>query len=315
VHSLFRYAALRAPEHAALIGRVLAIPAKRSDRAIICFLTQQETGALLAAPDRSSWAGRRDHALLQVAAQTGLRVSELTSLNCQDVHLGAGAHVRCNGKGRKERCTPLTAQTVKTLRAWLSERRGQGSDPLFCSRRGGPLSRDAVERLVSKHAAAAARTCPALLAKKISPHVLRHTAAMSLLHAGVDIAVIALWLGHFSGDPRPFRSTRLSRSSGLRQRLFCLLFTMADCDPAWSAPSFAADFYGAQLCVTYSPRSAPTTYNSDSRKGHESITTTQAYLHADLSLKERALARVAPAGSTPGRYRAPDTLLAFLDNL
>jgi len=132
---------------------------------------------------------------------------------------------------------------VKTLRAWLSERRGQDSDPLFCSRRGGPLSRDAVERLVTKHAAAAARTCPALQAKKISPHVLRHTAAMSLLHAGADIAVIALWLGH------------------------------------------------------------------------ESITTTQAYLHADLSLKERALARVAPAGSTPGRYRAPDTLLAFLDNL
>ncbi len=166
-----------------------------------------------------------------------------------------------------------------------------------------------------QHAAAAARTCPALQAKKISPHVLRHTAAMSLLHAGVDIAVIALWLGHFSGDPRPFRSTRLSRSSGLRQRLFCLLFTMADCDPAWSAPSFAADFYGAQLCVTYSPRSAPTTYSSDSRKGHENVATTQVYIHADLALKERAIARTAPQDAPPGRYQPPDAVLAFLDSL
>jgi integrase len=139
VHSLFRYAALRAPEHAALIARVLAIPAKRSDRAIISYLTQQETSALLAAPDQATWAGRRDHAPLQTAVQTGLRVSELTSLRCQDVHLGPGAHVRCHGKGRKERCTPLTASTIKTLRRWLAERAGQPDGPLFCTRPGRPF--------------------------------------------------------------------------------------------------------------------------------------------------------------------------------
>lgn len=243
VHSLFRYAVLRAPEHAALLQRVLAIPDKRSDRALVCFLTRDETDALLASPDQSTWIGRRDHALLLTAVQTGLRVSELTALTIADVRLGTGAHLRCHGKGRKDRVTPLTTHTRNVLRAWTNELGSKPNDPLFPSRRGTNLSRDAVERLVARHTATAATCCPTLRDKHVSPHVLRHTAAMALLHAGVDTTVIALWLGH------------------------------------------------------------------------ESIETTQVYLHADLTLKERALARTAPRAGTPSRYHAPDSLLAFLDTL
>lgn len=243
LHSLFRYAALREPAHAALIQRVLAIPEKRFERAIVSFLTREEIEAVLASPDRTTWIGRRDHALLMVAIQTGLRVSELTGLCCQDVTLGVGAHLRCHGKGRKERCTPLTAQTAAVLRVWLHERGGQPGDPMFPSRRGAPLSRDAVERLVEKYAAAADQLCPSLHGKRVTPHVLRHSCAMQLLLAGVDSSVIALWLGH------------------------------------------------------------------------ESIRSTQMYLHADMSIKERALARTLPLDATPGRYRADDALLAFLETL
>lgn len=243
VHSLFRYAVLRAPEHAALIQRVLAIPDKRTDRALVCFLTRDETNALLASPDQSTWIGRRDHALLLTAVQTGLRVSELTTLTIADVRLSTGAHLRCHGKGRKDRVTPLTTHTRDVLRAWTDELRGKPNNPLFPSRRGTNLSPDAVERLVARHTATAATRCPTLRDKHVSPHVLRHTAAMTLLHAGVDTTVIALWLGH------------------------------------------------------------------------ESIETTQVYLHADLTLKERALARTAPHAGTPSRYHAPDSLLAFLDTL
>jgi integrase/recombinase XerD len=243
IHSLFRYAALRAPEHAALIARVLAIPSKRHHRPLVCFLTRDEIEALLAAPERTQWTGRRDHALLLVLTQTGLRVSELTGLTIQGVHLGAGAHVYCRGKGRKDRATPLTTQTVAVLRSWLAERDGHGTDPVFPSRRGGPLSRDAVERLVAKHATTAAKHCPSMQAKTVSPHVLRHSTAMALLHAGVDITVIALWLGH------------------------------------------------------------------------ESPASTRVYLHADMAMKERALARTTPPDTSPGRYNAPDTLLAFLNDL
>jgi len=195
IHSLFRYAALRAPEHAALIARVLAIPGKRQHRPLMCFLTHDEIDALLAAPDRTHWTGRRDHALLLVLSQTGLRVSELTGLTIPDVHLGAGAHVYCRGKGRKDRCTPLTSQSAAILRSWLAEHDGHGNGPLFPTRRGGPLSRDAVERLLAKHTSTAAKHCPSLQTKTVTPHVLRHSAAMALLHAGVDITVIALWLG------------------------------------------------------------------------------------------------------------------------
>jgi len=243
IHSLFAYAALRHPEHAALIQRVLAIPAKRTDRQLVSFLTDDEVDALLAAPDRDTWVGRRDHALLLVAVQTGLRVSELTSLTRADVELGVGAHLRCHGKGRKERITPLTTQVCAVLQVWLAERRGAPTDVVFPSRRGGRLSSDAVAFLVTKHARTATKCSPPLGTKSVTPHVLRHTCAMRLLAVGVDISVIALWLGH------------------------------------------------------------------------EGVETTQIYLHADLAIKERALARTAPTGTTPGRYRAPDSLLAFLEGL
>jgi integrase/recombinase XerD len=243
IHSLFSYAAPRAPEHAATISQVLAIPPRRRERAIVSYLTPVETDALVAAPDRTTWHGRRDHALLLLAVQTGLRVSELTGLARQDIHLGAGPHVRCHGKGRKDRATPLTAQTVKVLRTWLAELGPAPGGPLFPTQPGGRLSRDAVERLVTKHAATAADRCPPVKEKHVTPHTLRHTAAMSLLSGGVDTSVIALWLGH--EDPE----------------------------------------------------------------------TTQVYLHADMTIKEQALARVQQPGTSPGRYRPPDTLLAFLDNL
>ena len=243
IHSLFRYAALRHPEHAEVIARVLAIPPKRHDKALVTWLTEPELAALLAAPDRSTWAGRRDHALILLAAQTGLRLSELTGLTNGDAHLGTGAHVSCTGKGRKQRITPLTAGTVAVLRAWLAERGGRTGEPLFPNRAGGRLSRDAVEHRIARHTATAAASCPSLNAKTITAHTLRHTAAMRLLHAGTDTSVIALWLGH------------------------------------------------------------------------EQAETTQIYLHADLALKERALARTKPPGTKPGRYRPPDKLLAFLEAL
>lgn len=243
IHSLFAFAALRHPEHAALIGRVLAIPPKRFERSVLFFLASDEIEALLASPDRSTWIGRRDHALLVVAIQSGLRVAELVGLCCSDVILSTGAHVRCHGKGRKERVTPLTAQTVAVLRGWMDERAGASTDPLFPSRRGRSLSSDAVEWAVTKYAAVAAQCCPSLRGKRVTPHVLRHTTAMLLREAGVDTSVIALWLGH------------------------------------------------------------------------ESIESTQIYLHADLALKEKALARVTPVDVKPGRYRPPDALLAFLDGL
>jgi integrase/recombinase XerD len=243
IHSLFRYAALRHPEHAEIIQRVLAIPPKRFDRALISFLTRPEVEALLASPDRSTWTGRRDHALLLLAIQTGFRASELIGLTCGDVHLGSGAHVSCRGKGRKDRITPLIANTVAALRVWLAERAGAAADPLFPTHRGRALSRDAVEHRLAKYVPLAAQTCPSLRTKRISAHVLRHTAAMQLLHAGADSSVIALWLGH------------------------------------------------------------------------ERVETTQIYLHADLSLKERALARTTPPATRAGRFRPSDTLLAFLEGL
>jgi site-specific recombinase XerD len=200
IHSLFKYIALQDPIHSALIQRVLAIPTKRFERKLIDFLTKPEIEALLASPDQSTWGGRRDSTLLSLAIQTGLRVSELIGLTCKDVVLGSGANVRCKGKGRKERCTPLRKELVTTLRSWLRERSGQPDDPLFPNARGGFLSRDGVEYLLAKHVAVAGKQCPSIEKKRVSPHVLRHTAAMELLQHGVDITVIALWLGHESPE-------------------------------------------------------------------------------------------------------------------
>ena len=243
IRSFFRYAALSHPEHAELIARVLAIPNKRAERTELSYLDPHEVDALLAAPDRNTWTGRRDHALLDVAVDTGLRVSELTGLRNSDVVLGAGAHLSCLGKGRKQRCTPLRKQTAAVLAVWMKERAGGPGDPLFPSSRGCQISRGAVARRVAKHAHAAAEHCTSMAGKHTTPHVLRHTCAMSLLGHGVDTAVIALWLGH------------------------------------------------------------------------ERVETTQIYVHADMSIKERALARTTPPATTPGRYRPNDTLLAFLDGL
>jgi len=198
IRSFCHYLAFQLPEYAATIQRVLAIPRKRHDRALVEYLTRPETEALLAAPDRTTWGGRRDHTLLHLAVQTGLRVSELVGLRCQDLSLGTGAHVRCHGKGRKERCTPLKKESIALMRAWCSERNGTGDQPLFPNARGGSLSPDGVQYLLAKHVAAARKNCHSLCKKRVSPHVLRHTAAMDLLQAGVDLALIALWLGHES---------------------------------------------------------------------------------------------------------------------
>jgi len=243
IHSLFAYLALHHPEHAASIQRVLAIPPKRTERNLLTYLTEPEVDALLRACDQSSWTGRRDHAMLALTIQTGLRISELVALDCEDVTLSTGAHVHTVGKGRKERRTPLTPTTRKLLGAWLRERAGAPSDPLFPTTTGRRLSRDAIERRLAIHVAAATASCPSIGGKHITMHTLRHTAAMRLLLAGNDITVIALWLGH------------------------------------------------------------------------EQITTTQIYLHADMTHKQNAIDRTRPLAAKPGRYRPPDALLAFLEAL
>lgn len=197
LRSFFRFAALHLPDHLHQVQRILAIPQKKHDRRLVGFLNRQEVDTLLAMPDRTTWIGRRDATLLVVALHTGLRVSELIGLRTGDAVLTAGAHVRCIGKGRKERCTPLTS-AVGTLRDWLRERHGQPGDYIFPSRRGGPLSRDAVERLVDKYVTAARGRCPSLKDKRVTPHVLRHTTAVELLRAGNDATIVALYLGHES---------------------------------------------------------------------------------------------------------------------
>jgi site-specific recombinase XerD len=243
IRSLFAYASLRHPEHAALIQRVLAVPPKRFEKPIVSFLTAEQVDALIDAPDRSRWEGRRDRALLLAAVQTGLRVSELTSLNCGDVTFGDGACVRCEGKGRKQRAVPLSRPCEAMLKVWMNERAGRGDEPLFPTRTGRHLSADAVQRLVRKHAQVAASRCPSLRPEELHPHTLRHSCAMALLHARVDTAVIALWLGH-----------------------------------------------------------------ADRRS-------TDAYVHADMTIKQRALELTSPASAPPGRYRPPDRLLVFLESL
>ena len=198
IHSFFRYAAFELPTHAAQIQRVLAIPSKRFARTLVRFLTRPELDSLLAAPDQRTWFGRRDHAFMLTAAQTGLRLSEITAATREDLVLETGAHLRVIGKGRKERCTPLAKPTVAVLRAWLREPpRGDGR-PLFPNAKGERLSVHGVKYMLTKHAANAARVCPSLQGKRVTVHLLRHTLALELLQAGVDRAVIALWLGHES---------------------------------------------------------------------------------------------------------------------
>lgn len=221
IHSFFKYIALQDPNHSALIQRVLAIPTKRYERKPIDFLTKPEIKALLAAPDQTTWGGRRDSALLHLAIQTGLRVSELVGLTCKDIVLDSGAHVRCKGKGRKERCTPLGKKLMSIIRSWLRERSGQPDDPLFPNRRGGFLSRDGVEYLLAKHVAVAGQTCPSIRKKSVSPHALRHTAAMELLQHGVDLMVIALWLGHESPE-----TTQIYLQANLKMKEKALAKTM-----------------------------------------------------------------------------------------
>jgi len=242
IRSFFRYAALEAPAEAAQIQRILAIPGKRYDHAQISFLTQVEVKAILAAPDLQTWSGRRDHAILLVAVQTGLRLSELTGLQGKDVVFGAGAHIRVIGKGRKERCTPLTKRTVLVLKEWLLER-PSFEHVLFPNARGGRLSSDGVQYILGKHVGVACQSCPSLSGKRITPHTLRHTLAMELMQAGVDRAMIALWLGH------------------------------------------------------------------------ESVETTQIYLHANLALKEKILAQITMPEGNRRRFSPDDELLAFLKNL
>jgi integrase/recombinase XerD len=200
IRSFFHYAAFQDPSRSAHIQRILAIPTKRQDRPLIDFLTHPEIEALLAAPDKITWAGRRDQAILMLAIQTGLRLSELIGIRRRDLVLTSGAHVRCYGKGRKERCTPLTKQTVTVMKSWLEERVGTDNDVVFPNARGTQLSPDGVQYLLAKHVVTARKTCPSLKNKRVSPHVLRHTAAMELLQAGVDHSVIALWLGHESAE-------------------------------------------------------------------------------------------------------------------
>jgi site-specific recombinase XerD len=243
LHSFFRYVAMNEPAYLLQCQRVLAIPNKRHERKPVGFLDEGDIDALLKAPDLTTWIGRRDRALLLVAVQTGLRVSELIGLRREDISLDAGAHVRCRGKGRKHRATPLRKDAVTVLKAWLAENDEPASAPLFPSSRGGVLSRDAVEALVARHLAIAGAQRPSLKAKKATPHTLRHSTAMALLQHGVDRSVIALWLGH------------------------------------------------------------------------ESVETTQIYLHADMGMKEKALAHTTPTKQTPARYRPGDQLLAFLEGL
>ena len=243
IHAFFGNVCVNEPGLAGHCQRVLAMPLKRFERGPVEFLTSEETTALLNAPDATTWLGRRDQLLLQVAVQTGLRNSELTRLRRQDVQIGAGAHVRCLGKGRKARCTPLRSDVAARLSQWLVKQPPDPTTPVFPTARGNFMSSDALQRLVARHIRTAGKVCPSLQRKKVTPHTLRHTTAMDLLQRGVDITVIALWLGH------------------------------------------------------------------------ESIQTTQIYLHADMAMKEKALARATKSKVAPKRYRPEDRLLAFLENL
>jgi integrase/recombinase XerD len=243
IRSFFKFVALHEPAYMYHCQKILSMPSKRFIKRNVEFLSVQQMQALLNAPDRATWIGRRDHAILILALQTGLRASELVNIQCRDLTLETGAHIRCEGKGRKHRATPLRQETITIMKSWLRERQGNDQDPLFPTIRGDKMSRDALEHLVKRHIKTASITCHSLVGKRVSPHVLRHSTAMDLLHHGIDQTVIALWLGH------------------------------------------------------------------------ESVETTQAYLHADLELKEKALAKMSSTTTDIDRYKADDKLLSFLESL
>ena len=243
LHAFFLFVSIQEPTLGLQCQRILAIPTKRYEQATVEFLTENEATAVIAAPDTQTWIGSRDRALLLLAFQTGLRNSEIRSLKRQDLVFGTGAHVRCFGKGRKMRCTPLRPDVVTIMKDWLGHHPSKDTDPVFPSLRGGHMSSDALQKLVARHVATASVKCQSLKEKKVTPHTLRHAAAMSLLIHGVDLSVIALWLGH------------------------------------------------------------------------ESTETTQIYLHADMGLKEKALAHTSPSGVAPARYKPTDSLLSFLEHL
>jgi len=246
IHSLFRYAELHAPDDADTIRRVLAIESARFRTTDIPWLSEQEAAAVLAAPDRGTWTGLRDYTMITALIATGLRVSELLSLTRADARVQpAGSHIKCTGKGRRERCTPLDPAAAAAIRQWLDANPGPPAAPLFPARGRNPraLTRDGFQARLSKYQQIAIPACPSLADKKITPHVLRHTRAMNMRAAGHDISIIALWLGH------------------------------------------------------------------------EDISSTQKYLHADLHAKEQTLDRATPDDTPPGRYQPSDTILAFLDSL
>lgn len=244
IHSLFHHAAMRHPEHADHIAHVLAIPAKRTHHRDITYLTEPEVSALLAAPNRGTPVGRRDHLILLVMISTGLRVSELTALTRADIALPPAAHVRCTGKGRKDRTTPISSQLSTAIKVFMQEKPGAPTDPLFTAQgTHRKMTTDAVAQRLTTHTHTAAAGCPTPISRPITPHVLRHTCAMRMLAAGIDVTTIALWLGHSSPE------------------------------------------------------------------------STRPYLHADLAIKQRALDRTKPPHIKPGRYRPPDTILAFLESL
>ena len=243
IRSFFRFVAVNEPSYMLHCQKILSMSGKRYVKRSVEYLNAQEMQALLNAPNCSTWIGRRDHAILAIALQTGLRASELINLKCCDIVLEKGAHVRCEGKGRKRRATPLRRETAIVMKNWLRERQGSDHAPLFPTMRGDKMSRDALEHLVKRHIKTASKSCPSLIGKRVSPHVLRHSTAMDLLHHGIDQAVIALWLGH------------------------------------------------------------------------ESIETTQVYIHADMKLKEKALAKMSNPSISAGRYKPDDKLLSFLESL
>jgi len=243
IKSAMSYLAIKAPEHLDRASRITAIPVKKQTKPDMTFLTSKETQVFLTAIDTTTWTGRRDHTMFTLAAQTGLRLSELTSLTIESIHLGAAPYVGCTGKGRKQRTTPLTKHVATIMKTYLNERRHQPGTALFPNPHGDALSSAAVQQRLKHHIAMVPVLNTGLASKNVTVHTLRHTAAMRFLEAGIDCAVIALWLGH------------------------------------------------------------------------EQISTTSIYLHADLNIKRAALEKTCQPETSPNNYQPTDDLLAWLQSL